>query len=86
MELVAYRSATYKEQVIAMGCDFRIVWCTGLILLTVECVFAEGETWSLVEADWLRQVEAWIRFSPLQKMEVTRQKKPVGYCSMKKVK
>ncbi|UCF16292.1 MAG: discoidin domain-containing protein, partial [Phycisphaerales bacterium] len=43
-----------------MKCDFRTAWCTALILLTVECVSAGGETWSLVEADWLKQAEAWI--------------------------
>jgi len=37
-----------------------MVRCTGLVLLTVGCVFAGGETWSLIEADWLRQAEAWI--------------------------
>ncbi|MBL7188687.1 MAG: discoidin domain-containing protein [Phycisphaerae bacterium] len=56
-----------------MVCNFRMVRCTGLILLTVGCVFAEGGTWSLVEADWLRQAEAWIESpKPAQTFEDAR--------------
>ncbi|MHC4353043.1 MAG: discoidin domain-containing protein, partial [Planctomycetota bacterium] len=34
--------------------------CAVFILVIAECAFAGNGTWALVEADWIKQAEAWI--------------------------